>query len=141
MKAKLLIPALALAVLGLGVFGVTAVQAQDEEKTYPPLVDQLVDQFGLNREEVRSFFDGVRNEHQVRREERRQESLDQAVVDGVITQEQREALEAKRAELQAERQQHREEMQAWFEGQGIDPAALRSYMRFGLGGHGPGFDR
>lgn len=72
-----------------------------------------------------------------------EERLNQAVDDGVITAEQKEALSSKFAQLQQKREQHQAELEAWFKEQGIDPKALTPYGGFGhhmgfvhLGGYG-----
>ena len=73
-------------------------------------------------------------------QQHKEERLSQAVEDGVISEEQKQALQDKWQEMwqerQVEREQHREEMQAWFEEQGIDPEALRQYGGFKMGMHG-----
>ena len=112
--------------------------AEDSEFT-PPIISRLAEKFNLNEDEVQAVFDAVREEHGVQMQEQmqqqREERLNQAVADGVITQEQMDALLAKWQEMHeernAERQQHRTEMDAWFESQGIDHEALMEYGGFG----------
>jgi hypothetical protein len=141
-KTKILIPTLGLATaIGLGTLGVRAVKA-DETSSYPPFVQKLVEKFNLNEDEVKTFFEEERQEHQQAMEQNREEKqqnqeerLNQAVEDGVITEEQKEALQNKQEEMrqeqEQERKQHQEEMQAWFEEQGIDPETLAPYGGFG----------
>ena len=54
----------------------------------------------------------------------------------ILIEEQKQALQNRWEEMKAEREQHREEMQAWFEEQGIDHEALRQYGGFGRHGFG-----
>jgi len=130
MNKKLLIPTLGLfALVELGVLGASAVSAEDNN--YPPFVQGLAEKFGLNQDEVKTFFDEqmeVRHEEMIQAKEER---LDQAVEDGVITEEQKQALINKWEELRQKHEAEREELQAWFEEQGIDQKSLRDYWGFG----------
>ena len=139
MKRLILITLLAVGVLVLG----TSVAKADEARNYPPIVQKLVERFGLNEAEVKSVFDEQRTEKQAERQAKHEEQLNQAVSDGVISEDQKAALIAKREEMkpekgefkdlskeerEAQRETHRTEMQSWFESQGIDHESLREYM-------------
>jgi hypothetical protein len=130
MNKLLVIPTLGLAGLIFAGVGVNAVKAGDET-TYPPIVQKLIDRFNLNEDEVKDVFDEAREERRQIWEQNREQRLDQAVEDGVITAEQKQALLEKYAEMQTEKQQHKEEMHEWFEEQGIDHEALMQYGGFG----------
>lgn len=136
MKNFAVISILAAAVF-IGVFAITitTVQAATNGQS---LIEKLADRFNLNEDEVKTFFDEQRQERHQLIMQSKEERLNQAVADGVITEEQKQALINKFAEKQAEREQHHEEMQAWFEQQGIDPEALWQYGGFG---HQMGFGR
>lgn len=136
MKKGLIIPVLGLALLGFVAFGTVRAYAENESGGYPPIIQKLVERFGLNEEEVKTVFDEVRTERQQEMQQSREERLNQAVSDGIITEEQKQALQNKWEEMRTERQQHREEMQAWFEEQGIDHEALMQYGGFGHRGFG-----
>lgn len=139
MNAKLLIPLLGLtALLAFGAYQVKTVKA-DENNTYPPMVQRLAERFNLNQDEVETVFDEERQGRQQEMKERREERLDQAVSDGVITEEQKTSIVNKWQEIENEREAHRQEMQAWFEEQGIDHDALMQYGGFGPHGGGVGF--
>ena len=100
---KIIILAIALAVLSLvSVLGVRSVRA-DENSTYLPIVQKLVERFSLNTEEVQQVFDEVREERQQETQVRFEERLNQAVSEGEITQEQKEAIVAKKDEMKANR--------------------------------------
>lgn len=138
MNKKMILVTLGLvALLGVGLLGAQVVVASDDD-SYPPIVEALVERFGLNEDEVKSFFDEQKQERMDQMWTHKEEGLNQAVADGVITEEQKDALLAKYQEMweerKQEREQHREEMDAWFEEQGIDRETLREYMG-GFGGH------
>ena len=140
MNKRLLIPVLGLAaLLGATVFGVGAVKA-DEESNFHPMMQNLVERFGLNEDEVETFFDEQMEERHQMMQQNRQDRLGEAVSDGVITEDQKNALSGKWNEMHEERsqerQEHREEMQAWMEEEGIDHEALHEYSGFGQGGFG-----
>lgn len=88
-----------------------------------------------------SVFDEARQEQQQQLQEQRraqmEKRLDEAVGDGVITAEQKQALLDKDAEMQTKYEQLREEMQQWQEQSGIDFEALAPY-HIGCGGRGSG---
>jgi|SRR3989344_5415013 len=135
-KKKILLPLLGLATLIVaGAFAVNTVKA-DEVTDFPPFIEKLVERFNLNESDVQTFFDEQRVEHHQAMLQNREERLNQAVSDGVITEAQKEALTNKWEEMQQERQLHREEMQKWFEEQGIDTEVLREYAGFGHGRFG-----
>ncbi len=124
---KIFIPILAITTL-LGV--VTVVKAQTAQKTaQPQFIQNLAEKLGLEQEAVSSAFAQVRQERQAQRQQEREQKLEQAVVDGIITAEQKQALLEKQAQQQNERQQHQAQMQAWFDEQGIDYNALRNYLQ------------
>lgn len=132
---KLLIPTLGLAAaVGLGALGVRAVKA-DDTASYPPFIQRLAERFGLNEDEVKTFFDEQKQEKLELMQQAKEDRLNQAVEDGVITEEQKEALQNRWEEMwqerQQEKEQHREEMEAWFEEQGIDREAFMQYGGFG----------
>ena len=66
----------------------------------------------------------------------KEDRLIRAVSDGVITKEQKQALLDKWGEKKTHREEHRAEIQAWFEEQGIDTKALHDYGGFGHKGFG-----
>lgn len=92
------------------------------------------ERLGFNEDEVVSTFAELKAEHYEKMQTSKEESLDQAVSDGAITEEQKQALLARWDEMKALREQHKEEAQAWFDEQGIDREALMEYGGFGHGG-------
>ena len=127
---RLIIPTIALGVIiTAGVAGLGIARANDSDG-YPPIVERLAEQFGLQEEEVEAVFDSVRDERHEVMQTSMEEKLNQAVSDGVLTEEQKQALIDKKGEMKAHRGEHKEEMQAWFEEQGIDHEALMQYGGF-----------
>jgi hypothetical protein len=123
-----------------GVYGVSKVDA-DEANGLPPVAEKLVERFNLNEDEVEGVFDEALQEHQQQMQEQRraemEERLDEAVNDGVITSDQKQALLDKQAEMQERQQQLQDDWQQWREQSGIDFEALAPY-HIGCGGKGFG---
>lgn len=94
----------------------------------------LAEKLGVDQEEVSGAFQEMREERRQKMREMAEERLNQAVEDGVLTEDQKQALLDKKAEMQNQREQHKAEMQSWFEENGIDHNQLREY----LGGFGRG---
>jgi len=140
--SKKTITSITLATL-LAVGLVAANIAQAEEPNFSnPLVQRLAETFGLAEDDVQAVFDAARDEHRETMQTRKEGGLAQAVADGVLTQEQADALETKRQEMRQSqeeaKQQHHAEMQAWLEEQSINSDALMQYGGpGGFGGFGP----
>lgn len=135
LNKKTLATLLALGVITAGgYFGVKSVKA-DETFPHSDVVQKIAEKFSLNESDVQAVFDSVHEEHMQQMQTSREERLNQAVSDGVLTEDQKNALIQKMEEHIGERQQNREEMQAWFNEQGIDETKLHEYL--GFGGHGP----
>jgi len=152
MKKAIIISALALTLLGLVSYGTAKAYAQGGPNNHSTIIEKLVDRFGLNKEEVETVFEEVRQERQQQGQARFEERLSQAVEEGKITEEQKQAVIDKKAEMQADCQQlkdlspeerketmenHHQEMKTWVEEQGIDLTTLPLFLgrgpRGGLG--------
>ena len=132
--------------LGSNVF------AQSEgTNSFPPFLERIAEHFNLDESEVTSFMEQMHEERHEQMQERMQTHLDDKVADGTITEEQKQLLLEKHNEMQAEREQlrqerqaereeHRAEMEAWAEENGIDLESLRPEDGFGShhGMRGPG---
>lgn len=145
---KVSLVALGLA-LGLGVTAAGYASAADTEtSTLPPMVGDLVEKFNLNEEEVSAYLEEVHAEHQAEREAELKESLDAALSEGKITQEQYDAIWAKHEEVKADREdmtQNRGEVKGredglreYLEDEGIDTSILPEREGFGKRGSGNG---
>lgn len=121
------------------------------------LISAIASKFNLKKDDVQKVFDEQRTAHEKERETKVNEELAQLVKDGKLTQAQVDALKAKRAELQKEREVNRDEakdktrdemkakmdtkrieLENWASTQGID----KTYLKYifggghGMGGHG-----
>lgn len=139
---KILLTIVSLATfIGAGTFVYKDAIAQTDTVDLPPFMQIIAERFGLGEEDLQEFINEERNTHQEQVRKGQEERLSEAVSEGVITQEQKEAIAAKRAEMQAEREQnreeHREKMDAWMEQNGIDHKTLQEVMS----GFGNGFGK
>lgn len=101
------------------------------------IVDRLSTTFGLNREEVQTVFDEQKSERQEMRRENREKNLQGLVDSGVISEDQKNALDAKneerkaamkelksqdltKEEMRTQMNELRSEFKAWASEQGIN---------------------
>jgi hypothetical protein len=134
MTKKILITLIVLGgLVSTGYFGAGAIFANDNNP-HQTLITRIAQKFNLNESDVEAVFQSVVDERQAEMQKQREERLNKAVSDGVITEEQKKAFLTKMQEDQEERGQNKGEMQGWFEEQGIDQTKLRDYL--GFGGHG-----
>ena len=127
-KTSTMVAAAAIAI-GLTAGGVGVIQAAsnaDSSNTSPMsnLVTAISTKFNLNQTEVQQVFDE-------QMQERGKQKLTQLVADGKLTQEQADKIVAKHAELHAQRQGNRAELEQWAKDNNIP----LQYLRSGLGGH------
>lgn len=87
----------------------------------------IAEKFGLDQQEVDQAIDQFRQEHRVEMRLDWEDRFSQAVEDGVITDDQLQALIEKKEEVMANRTRMRDEMHAWMEENGIDVGALGGY--------------
>ena len=101
-----------------------------------------MDKVGLKEEEVTGVFNEMHQERQQKMQAQIESRLNEAVENGVITAEQKEALFKKQAEWQEKQRQMMEEKRKWVEESGIDFEKLAPYWggfgKRGFGGHGFG---
>lgn len=133
-KQKVLLPALGIATVAGLTFGAHAYAqtAEDSSTNYPPLVQNLMNKFGLSEDDVQTVVDETRTEHQAVMEEAYKNNLDEAVTNGDITAEQEQLILDKHDELQQQREQERTQLRTWADENGIDP----QYLMLGHGGPG-----
>ena len=123
------------ALIAAGFFAVNQVKAEDGGVDYPPVIQRLIEKFNLDGEEVEEIFTEAREERQNQMQARFGERLGELVEEGQLTEEQKQAILAKKEAMRQESQnwqglapeekreqmeQHREEMQTWAESEGID---------------------
>lgn len=153
MKKSLLLPAIALTIVGSALF-VTQASAQGVNNPQQSLVQKIAEKFNLNKDEVQAVFDEDRAEHHVQMQKRFEKRLSQLVTDGKLTEDQKTKILAKFTELEANRkadmekmksltsderktaiEAHRNELQQWADENGIDLKSLGLFGRHGMQEH------
>lgn len=143
-------------VLGLGALGAQA-YASNASGSYPPIVQKLVQRFGLSEADVQQVFDQDRQDRTAQMEAKFTAHLDQLVKDGKLTEAQKTSIIAKRAELQSQQaafmaslktmtsqqrqdaiKKMRDDLAAWAQANGIDVHQLMGGLMIGGRGHGFG---
>ena len=137
------------ALLLTGVLTTSAVRAQ-ENSPGGGIAQRIAERFGLQTSDVQQVFDEVQTEHRQQMRSHQEERLNQLVEEGTITEEQKQALLEKRAEMQVDRgdcqilspeeretsrEQHQAEMKSWLEENGLDESI---FSLMGRCGKGPG---
>jgi hypothetical protein len=133
MNKKIVISVLTLALAGSAIMAVrTSAQGIFSGDNF---ISTLAQKFGKSEDEVKTVFDEVRNERQAEMQTQQEDRLTQAVTDGNLTEDQKQLILAKKAELQTERQAdrqmrqtHQQELKTWADDLGIDTQYL-----FGFG--------
>jgi len=110
-----------------GILMVKDARADDFDYGRERMIEQLSERFNLNEDEVNQAVDEFRQERQNEMQARHEDHLNQAVQDGVITNDQKQALLNKHEEIRQEREKKWTKMQAWMEESGIDFQALKEY--------------
>ena len=106
---KFILPTLAfVAVLGLGAYGVSQVNAQ-EDTNKATIIERIAEKFNLNKDEVQTVFDEHQDEMMQKKREIVEEKLNDAVSKGELTEEKKQLILQKMEELQKENQDRREE--------------------------------
>lgn len=144
MKKKLIATLVLGTLVTAGVLSTGQVKAEESQPL--PIWQRIAEKFNLNQDEVQTAFEEGRGQKRGQRQIQREEKLGQAVSDGVISEDQKQALMAKQEEMkanrpekgefrnlsqeerEAQRETKRAEMQSWAEGQGIDLESLHDYM-------------
>ena len=81
---------------------------EDKKDDYPVMVEQLAEKLDLDPEEILEAFKDMNEERKESLEKNFEEKLDKAVEEGNITEEQKEAIMAKREEVAEELQDIKE---------------------------------
>ena len=139
MKATNLAIAVAALAFGttLGVVGLNSISAQ-ENSGPSSLIENLAEKFNASSEDVKGVFEQTREERQAEMKKQIEENLIQAVKDGKITQEQKETILAKQAEIEKKMEEvgtMRQDLKDWAEGNNIELSEIMPGK--GFGGHGP----
>ena len=127
MNTKILMGTLASVVLiGVGAFAITGASAQGYGFG-SSMTAELAKRLNVSEDKVVDAMSEIRNEHWQERQEVREEHLEDAVEDGLLTVDQKQALVEKHEEMQTQHGERHEEMEKWFEEEGIDYEQLRQY--------------
>ena len=145
-KKNFIVPALALAISGgLLYSSMTRVKAVDTTDWRTSFVETLASKLGVSTDKVETAVDGLREDRRTTMQTRYEERLGELVELGKITESQKSAVLAKRAELQKEwdaqntvRQQHQEELRTWASNNGIDLSVIGPMGMGGGRGEGMG---
>ncbi len=158
---KVILPALLLGTIAITGVGVSSASADETENPRTSIIQRIAEKFNLNEDEVKTVFEEHKAERQEEMKQKHEEHLNKLVSEGKLTEDQKNALIAKREEMREKygkgtdewknktpeekremMEQHREEMEKWAEENGIDLKDLRPEgKRFGnkRPGHGPRF--
>lgn len=150
-RVKIMIPT-ALIVIAIMALFTSSQTLADDTTSQPVIIQKLVERFNLEEDEVEAVFADVRHEHHMVMHEKLSERLSQAVADGSLTQDQKDAILAKHDEMQADReamrwefddmsreerrekmQERHQEMLSWASENDIDP----QYLSIVSGNYGP----
>lgn len=167
-RRNIIVPVLAVVTAGAVALGASQVSAQETTDGYPSIVAKIAERFNLNQDDVKAVFDEEKTEMMEEMKARNEERLAEAVAAGEITEEQKQLILDKQAELHAKRQSERADMQSlteeerkaamqakrdemdsrrteletWAQENGIDMKYLMMGGRRGHGFGGPGrFDK
>jgi len=125
-KVTLFIPALTLVLVGALLFADNMVSAQSDVSFQSSLVQKIADRFGLSESEVQAVFNEDREDMRARMEIAYEDRLGGAVANGDLTEEQKELILDKRAELEVLRREHHEDMMS---GVAVDHEAHMAEMQ------------
>lgn len=162
MKKQLAIAGLVagIATAGVAGMGIANAATTTASSTNPmsSLVDAVASKFNLNKADVQAVFDEQKTKMEAERETEAKADVAQLVTDGKITQAQADKINAKRAELQKEREANKDtastktrdemkteieakktELEKWASDNGISTDYLRYVMGGGHRHGGPGF--
>ena len=142
MKKELTVTAVALAVAGVGFFGISQSFAQDAAES-DTIVQKMVARFNLNQADVQKVFDEHRSGKIAKYRAGMEEHLSRLVTEGKLTEEQKKLLsdkmnqmhESKRTQKERfknltpvqKREQmdsKRQEFDLWLKQNGIDPSVI-----------------
>jgi hypothetical protein len=158
MKKQLIALGAITAIGTAGLIGVASASAESGTTTTNPmssLVKALASKFSLKEADVQAVFDADRTAMQQQREADVKSEVAQLVKDGKLTQAQADAINAKRVELEKEREanrtsdqnlteaerktkmdEHKATLDQWMKDNGID--STYAHLLMGGRGHGPG---
>lgn len=102
MNRKFILPVMILAIVSTTLFGIAHTYAGStpaERAKYPAVVQKIADKFGLKVTDVQAVFDQDKVDRQTEMQTKFEDQLTKDVTDGKLTEAQKQAIIAKRAEL------------------------------------------
>ncbi|MCA9364578.1 MAG: hypothetical protein KC736_01665 [Candidatus Moranbacteria bacterium] len=104
---RIILPSLAIVtVIAAGVVGVGTSFAH-ENGDGVSIVQRIAEKFGLSEDDVQAVFDEERESHQQEMQQREEERLSNLVSEGKITEEQRQAIFAKKEDMRSQMEANR----------------------------------
>lgn len=156
-RKPLLVVGAITAISGIGIGGSSLVSAQTSGSDQDSLANKIAQKFNLKSDDVKAVFDEDRQAKEAEQTTKVTAELDTLVKDGKLTTAQKDAIVAKRAELQKQRETDRDSMKDKTEAErktamdakktDLDNWAKQNnipseYTRYVMGGHGgPGGGR
>lgn len=133
---KSLIIAVAALAIGatIGVAGLQAVSAQENGGN--SIIENLAEKFNTSTNEVKSVFERTKEERVAERKQQVEDSLEQAVKDGDITEEQKRTIESKMSDINKKMEEiktAKKDLKQWADDNSVD---LRSFLPGPKGFHG-----
>jgi hypothetical protein len=125
---KLIITAASVGTIGAAGIGATTIAASSSgTSTYPPIVQKISSTFGLDPAKVNEVFKQQHQDNQQNRQAKLKSTLDQAVKDGKLTQDQETKLitelqtlrSQSKADKQQDRQDFKTQLDQWAKDNGI----------------------
>ncbi|MBX4190765.1 hypothetical protein KW794_01625 [Candidatus Saccharibacteria bacterium] len=123
---KMIIAAAAVGAIGAAGIGASAMAANNSASSnYPPIVQKIASTFGLDPAKVNDIFKQQRQENTQERQAKLKSTLDQAVKDGKLTQDQADKLVAELKTLHDQnkadrRQDIKSQLEQWAKNNGIN---------------------
>jgi hypothetical protein len=149
---KLIITAATLGTIGAAGIGATAIAATSGNSSdYPPIVQKIASTFGIDPAKVNDVFKQQRQDNMQSREAKLKSTLDQAVKDGKLTQDQEDKLIARlktlhdknKTDKHQDRRNMHSQLEQWAKDNGINnldqilpqpPAGMHHEMKPGNDG-------
>ncbi len=97
-------------VTSLTGLGVASAQSSDTSDGATGIVQKIAKKFNLSESDVKAVFDEDRASHQAEQKQKVEERLTQAVIDGKITEDQKQKILAKISEIETQREANRDSM-------------------------------
>ncbi len=138
----------------LAVNAASAHNAGGTDEKQAERVSELAERFNLDENELKTYFEEQKAEHEAEHQQKQEERLASLVAEGKLTQAQADALKAKREEMKAsfeaakdqnltreerrtQMKQNRDDFKTWADSQGIDLEVIHPEDGPGEGKMGP----